>query len=77
MEATATELKNNLGYYLKLVQTEDIKVMRNGHYVAKLISPKTERIEKVKCLFGIGNSADDLDVQQIRDERRGRYASAD
>ena len=39
MLITATELKNNLGKYLLLAETEDIFITRNGKVVAKLSNP--------------------------------------
>jgi prevent-host-death family protein len=75
MDVTATELKNNLGHYLKVIQTEDVRIMRNGRHVAKLVSLKAERVEKAQRLFGVGKV--DADIHETRTERRSRYASAD
>ena len=36
MVITATELKENLGKYISLSQTEDIFVKKNGHIVIKI-----------------------------------------
>ena len=39
MQVTTTDFKLNLDKYLKLVQTEDILITKNGKPVAKLINP--------------------------------------
>ncbi|MDR1775150.1 MAG: type II toxin-antitoxin system prevent-host-death family antitoxin [Actinomycetes bacterium] len=71
MDATATELKNNLGYYLKLVEDEDVRVYKNGRYVARLSSPREERIEQARGLFGIISPA--TDISDIQAQRRVKY----
>ena len=43
MSITATELKSNLGKYLKLAENEDIFITRNGKVVAKLSNPNADR----------------------------------
>ena len=40
MSITATELKSNLGKYLKLAENEDIFITRNGKVVAKTFQPQ-------------------------------------
>lgn len=40
---TATELKTNLGKYLKLASHEEIGIRKNGRLIAKLV-PARERI---------------------------------
>jgi prevent-host-death family protein len=50
---TATELKNNLGRYLDLAETEEILVSKNGRAVAKLCSPYADRLERARSLIGI------------------------
>ena len=39
MFITSTELKKNMGRYLKLAQTEDIFITKNGKVTAKLTNP--------------------------------------
>lgn len=52
MTITATELKTNLHKYLVLSQSEDVYVTSNGKIVTKLSNPYSDRVEKVKKLFG-------------------------
>jgi prevent-host-death family protein len=75
MEATATELKNNLGHYLKIAQKEDVRVIKNGRYVARLTSPRTEKVEKALSLFGI--APDTLTLEEAQAARLARYESTD
>ncbi|MDE6253679.1 MAG: type II toxin-antitoxin system prevent-host-death family antitoxin [Lachnospiraceae bacterium] len=53
MSITTTELKNNLGKYLLLSETEDILITKNGKVVEKLVNPHQNRIDTAKSLFGI------------------------
>ena len=69
MSITATELKNNLGKYLLLSETEDIFITKNGKVVAKLTNPHQDRVEVAKSLFGILPM--DADVEAARSERLG------
>lgn len=41
---TATELKNNLGKYLEMMQTEEIAITKNGKYIGSLVPPKNEEL---------------------------------
>ena len=53
MSITATELKLNLGKYLKLAEHEDIYITRNGKIVAKLSNPNADRVKMAKSLLGV------------------------
>jgi len=70
MSVTATELKANLGKYLRLSQTEDIFITRNGKVVAKLSNPNQDRVELAKSLFGILPT--DMTLEEARQERLDR-----
>lgn len=52
MSITATELKNNLSYYIDLSRTQDIFVTRNGKVVTKLSYPFQNKVDLAKSLFG-------------------------
>lgn len=67
MSITATELKNNLGKYLLLSETEDIFITKNGKIVAKLTNPHQDRVEVAKSLFGI--LPEDADIELAKEER--------
>lgn len=42
---TATELKNNLGKYLELMQKEEIAIYKHGKYIGSLNGPKNEKLD--------------------------------
>ncbi len=64
MSITATELKNNLGKYLRLAETEDILITKNGKVVAKLVNPYQNRVDTARSLFGI--LPKDADIEKSR-----------
>lgn len=67
MSVTATELKMNLGKYLRLAQKEDVYITMNGKLYAKLSNPYQDRVDMAKSLFGI--LPDDITLEQAREER--------
>ena len=67
MSVTATELKMNLGKYLRLSQKEDIYITLNGKVFAKLSNPYQDRVDMAKSLFGILPA--DITLEQAREER--------
>ncbi len=69
MSITATELKNNLGKYLLLSETEDVFITKNGRVVAKLTNPYQNMVETAKSLFGILPM--DADLEETKKERFG------
>ena len=69
MSITATELKNNLGKYLLLSETEDIFITKKGKIVAKLTNPYQDRVEIAKSLFGI--LPENADEEIAKEERLG------
>lgn len=70
MSITATELKLNLGRYLKLAEHEDILITRNGKVVAKLSNPNADRIEMAKALLGVIPA--DITLDEARAERASK-----
>ncbi|OUQ19651.1 type II toxin-antitoxin system Phd/YefM family antitoxin [Lachnoclostridium sp. An138] len=70
MSITATELKSNLGKYLKLAENEDIFITRNGKVVAKLSNPNADRVEMAKSLLGVIPS--DITVEEAQEERSSK-----
>lgn len=70
MSITATELKSNLGKYLKLAENEDIFITRNGKVVAKLSNPNADRVKMAKSLLGVIPS--DITVEEAREERSSK-----
>ena len=72
MQITATELKLNLGRYLKLVNFEDILITRNGKTIAKLINPRISAVDSISGVLA-GKVSDDISRHTLREERLSRY----
>ena len=74
--ATATEIQNNFGKYLKMAQDgHEIVIIKNGAEVARLIS----REKTVSFLTDsiIGVLSNDIDDKDARAERMRKYEGAD
>ena len=70
--ATATEVQNNFGRFLKLVQEgQEIVIMKNGSEVARLISKGQTVSFLSDSLVGVLSS--DVDEKKARAERMTRY----
>ncbi len=70
MSITATELKLNLGKYLRIAESEDVFITRNGKVIAKLSNPYQDRVDAVKSLYGFLPA--DVTLEETRDERLDR-----
>lgn len=72
--ATATEVQNNFGKYLHMVQNGDeIIVVKNGKEVARLVSHEKSVSFLTDSLVGILKG--DYDDKEIRTERMSKYES--
>ena len=67
MSITITELRKNLSKYLKLSQTDDILITRNGKTISRLTNPFKDKIAIAKSLFGI--IPDTITLDEARAER--------
>ena len=67
MSITATELKENLGKYLVLAESEDIFITKNGKLVAKLTNPFQNRVDIAKSLFG--SVPNEITLEESKKER--------
>ena len=72
MSITATELKNNLGYYLELAATQSIFITKNGKDIAVLSSPVQEKTQSMLALKGIIPD-NGMTVEDYRAERLAKY----
>lgn len=74
--ATATEIQNNFGRFLKLVQEgQEIVIMKNDSEVARLISKNQTVSFLSDSLVGVLSS--DTDEKNARLERIAKYESVD
>ena len=69
MSITATQLKQNLGYYIALAATENIYITKNGKDVAVLSNPTQMKISQLNSLKGIipndGKTLDDYRAERL------------
>ena len=76
LTATATEVQNNFGKYLALVQTgEEVVVLKNGIEVIRMISHDKSVSFLTDSLVGVLKG--DYDDKTARMERAKKYESAD
>ncbi len=72
--ATATEVQNNFGKFLKMVQDgQEIVILKNGVEIARLIS-KAQTVSFLSDSL-VGVLSNDMDDKSARDERTLRYAA--
>lgn len=74
MLITATELKENIGKYLALVENEDIVITKNGKQIAKLTGIKKDGTLLTDSLIGV-ISDPAVDPTRLREERLIRHES--
>ena len=74
--ATATEIQNNFGKYLNMVQTGgEVIVVKNGKEVARLVSYDKSVSFLTDSLIGVLNN--DYDDKSIKMEHMRKYESVD
>lgn len=70
--ATATEVQNNFGKFLRMVQEgQEIVIMKNGSEVARMISKDKTVSFLSDSLVGVLSS--DIDEKSVRAERMAKY----
>ena len=63
---TATELKNNLSYYLTLSSKEDVYVTKNNKIISVLSNPQDKALENFLSLRGqFGTLDENIDYKDI------------
>lgn len=77
MIITATEFKNKVGTYLKKAQQEDIIILKNGKYLARLTGIKDYEFPATKSLTGVFEKAAAYDYEDARKERLKKYEGND
>ena len=75
MVITATEFKSNLGRYLKIAQSEDIVITRNGRRIAKLIDANHDKTDILQSLIGILPPT--VTVEEAKEGRLRKHESRD
>ena len=76
--ATATEVQNNFGRFLKLViEGQEVVIMKNGKEVARLIPRDSTVSFLTDSLVGVLKNDTGMDEKAIRAERMKKYEGAD
>ena len=76
--ATATEVQNNFGKFLKMVlEGQEVVIMKNGAEVARLISKERTVSFLTDSLLGVLKNDTGMDAKAIRAERMKKHESAD
>ncbi len=70
MIITATELKTNIGKYLRLAETQDIIITKNNKPIVKLSSLRENKLDILDSLVGIVQD----DGYTLDDARRDRLS---
>jgi len=69
---TATEMQNNFGEYLKLVQNgNEIMILKNGKEAARMVSLEQKNTVLTNALRGILKN--DYDEKEMRKEQMKKY----
>ena len=60
--ATATELKNNLSYYLEKAQYEDVYITKNNKIISVITSPQMKAFLELKAMIENLKIDDSIDM---------------
>ena len=71
MVITATELKANIGHYLKAVSKDEVFITKNGKLVAKLSDPAQDKQAILDSLVGI-TAHNPMSLEKVKKERLAR-----
>ena len=75
--ATATEVQNNFGKFLKMaIEGQEVVILKNGTEVARLISRDRTVSFLTDSLVGVLKNDTGLDRESIRSERMIKYEGA-
>ena len=69
MQITATELKENLGKYLSLAETEDIQITKNGRNTVTISNSHKDRVKAMQTIFNIPKAENSISDDDLRYER--------
>ena len=64
---TATELKNNLSYYLEKSKEEEVYITKNNKVISVLINPQ------LKALYEFDQMARELNIQLSEEDQKKSY----
>ena len=75
MIVNATEFKNKVGKYLEIANGEDVIITRNGKQVVKIVKIDKEGTPITDSLIGVLKHAENMDLNQERNERLKKHES--
>ena len=64
---TATELKNNLSYYLEKSKEEDVYITKNNRVISVLINPQLNALYRLEGLIKESDIKEDLGDRDYKD----------
>ncbi|MCQ2800661.1 MAG: type II toxin-antitoxin system prevent-host-death family antitoxin [Bacilli bacterium] len=59
---TATELKNNLSYYLEKSKEEDVYITKNNKVISKLVNPQLDALNKLMEIIKTTNFDQNIEM---------------
>ena len=66
---SASEAKANFGYYLKMVEKEDILITKNGKAIARISNPRISAVDRLSGVLK-GKVSEDIDRHSLKEMRR-------
>lgn len=72
----ATEFKSNFGYYLKLVEKEDVFITKNEKAVARMSNPRTSAVAKLSGILK-DKIPENVDRNWIKEARLAENSRSD
>ena len=65
---TASDFKSKFGYYIRLVEKEDIMITKNGKSIAKISNPRVSAVDRLSGVLK-GKVPDDIDRHSLKEIR--------
>ena len=65
---TASDFKSKFGYYIRLVETEDIMITKNGKSIAKISNPRVSAVDRLSGVLK-GKVSEDIDRHSLKEIR--------
>jgi antitoxin (DNA-binding transcriptional repressor) of toxin-antitoxin stability system len=73
MIVTSTELQNNFGKYINIIQKETVAFTKNGKMVGKMVAVKKDKREAFENLEKLKQGLHDVTEEQHVAERAEKY----
>ena len=73
---SASEAKANFGYYLKMIEKEDILITKNGKPIARISNPRISAVDKLSGVLK-GKVPEDIERNSLKEMRLEKAQSTD